>query len=171
MIVFLLVASVDAISSDHLQVSKSLKTQEVSLQAISWLAFNFDCSKDDTLSGFFKITMDGDLFPGDQTKYDNWLLGGITFLILDEQNFDLWSQGNSVVAHYERENIVELSWSFHVPSNGRWYVLYINNSVYIKQIELNINHTRAFEYGLMAIALVAVAVPTALGLYVIKQKK
>jgi hypothetical protein len=167
----LLVAGADGALLNQSQRFEFLITQEISLQAVSWKAFDFDCVVDDVLSGSFEITVDGDLFPGDQTKYDNWLLGGITFLILDEENFDLWSQGNSVVAHYERENIIELSWSFNVPSNGKWYVVYINNSVYIKRIELNINHTRVFEYNLVVIILVTAAISAALGLYVIKRKK
>jgi hypothetical protein len=167
----LFVVGADGALLNQSQRFESLITQDISLQAVSWKAFDFDCVVDDILSGSFKITEDGDLFPGDQTKYDNWLLGGITFLILDEENFDFWAQGNSVVAYYERENIVELSWSFHVPSNGKWYVVYINDSVYTKQIELNINHTRVFEFDPMVIILVTAAISAALGLYVIKRKK
>jgi hypothetical protein len=170
-VVFLLVVNIDAVYSNRSYLSESLITHDISLQAISWKAFDVDCSAGDTLSGFFKITMDGDLFPGDQTKYDNWLLGGIDFLILDKENFETWSQGHQVVAQYERDSIAELSWSFNVPSTGKWYVIYINDSIYIKQIEASINHTSVNNSDFELILIIVSAALVFAGLYIIKMKR
>jgi hypothetical protein len=170
-ILFLLVVSVDAQSNNHSQLHASLSTIDISLQAISWKAYDVDCTVGDTLSGFFQITQDGDLFPGDQTKYDNWLLGGIDFLIMNEETFDTWSRGLPVDAQYERTSIGELSWSFDVPSTGKWYIIYFNNSIYIKQIEGNITHMSSTNDILILILFSTATVLVLGGIYVFKKKK
>jgi hypothetical protein len=170
-IIFLLVVNIDAQSDNRSQLHVSLSTIDISLQAISWKAYDVDCSAGDILSGFFKLTQDGDLFLGDQTKYDNWLLGGIDFLIMNKETFETWSRGLPVDAQYERTSIGELSWSFDIPSTGKWYIVYFNNSVYIKQIEGNIIHTGATN-DILNLILFSIAIVLVLSvLYVFKKKK
>ena len=106
-----------------------------------YASFTIICSTGDTLSGEFKITNNGDLFIGDQTKYDNWLLDGIDFLIIDATNYDLWSNGLLVTPLYERKGVIELDWSVEIPSDGSWYIIYYNDSIFMKQIECEVHHT------------------------------
>lgn len=164
-IIFFLVLNIDATSSCQSSIPEAFTSQSISLQAVSWKAFSFDCSTGDTISGFFKIIMDGDLFPGDQTKYDNWLLGGIDFIILDEQNFDAWNQGLDAAMQYECDNVVELSWRFDVPSSGKWYLIFINNSIYIKQIDVSIEHAGTNSGSSQAFLIMIAAALIIIGLW------
>ncbi|NHI88243.1 MAG: hypothetical protein EAX87_01900 [Candidatus Thorarchaeota archaeon] len=136
----LLIIGVDAWDNSGQSAKHLNATQDVLLDAVSWKAFSYRCAKGDKLSGEFLLIRDGDLFMGDQTKYDNWLLGGIGFLILDEENYNLWAHGNPATSLFERETVVQLAWSVEIPKNGLWYVIYLNDSIYMKQIEGSIHH-------------------------------
>ena len=139
------VISILAVGVDASDYGKSgseypLTSQSILLDAVSWKEFPILCKTGDILSGEFLLTRDGDLFIGDQTKYDNWLLGGIDFLILDEENYNLWVDRNSTTPLFERETVVKLTWSVEIPKDGLWYVVYINHSIYMKQVEVSIQH-------------------------------
>ena len=136
----LLIIGVDACDNSGQSAEHLIATHDVLLDAVSWKAFSYKCAKGDTLSGEFLLIRDGDLFIGDQTKYDNWLLGGIDFLILDEENYNLWIHGNTTSSLLERETVVKLTWSVEIPKSGLWYVIYFNDSIYMKQIEESIHH-------------------------------
>jgi hypothetical protein len=136
----LLIIGVDAWDNDGQSAEQLNATHDVLLDAVSWKAFSYRCAKGDTLSGEFLLIRDGALFIGDQTKYDNWLLGGIDFLILDEENYNLWIHGNKTTSLFERETVVKLTWSVEIPESGLWYVVYFNGSIYMKQIEGSIHH-------------------------------
>jgi hypothetical protein len=170
-IIFLLAINSNGQSNNRSQLLLSSPTFSISLQAVSWKAYDFDCSTGDTLSGSFILTRDGDLFPGDQTKYDNWLLGGIDFLIMNETTFDTWKQGIPIFAQYERNSITELSWSFEILSTGKWYVIYVNHSIYIKQIEMSISHTSPSNptISVIVISLAIILIP--LSLHYVNKKK
>ena len=136
----LLIIGVDAWDNSGQSAKQLNATHDVLLDAVSWRAFSYKCEKGDTLSGEFLLIRDGDLFIGDQTKYDNWLLGGIGFLVLDEENYNLWAHGNPATSLFERDAVVQLTWSVEIPKSGLWYVIYFNDSIYMKQIEGSIHH-------------------------------
>ena len=85
------------------------------LESVSWKSIPISCLAGDSLSGEFVLTSNGDLFIGDQTKYDNWLLDGIDFLIIDSANYELWINELSTTLLYERKGVFELSWSIEIP--------------------------------------------------------
>jgi len=146
-------------------VRTPLSTDDLVLNRISSTVYDVVCTQGDTLTGEFRIVSDGDRFPGDQTKYDNWLLGGIDFLILDELNYGFWKQLEPISPHYERSNVVQLKWQFSVPSSGTWYLIYINNTIYMKQIESSITHRGATDLSLpMVLGLLGLLVVLGLGL-------
>ncbi len=93
-----------------------------------------DCSAGDVLHGTFEVIQDGDLFPGDQTKYDIWLIEGVDFFIFDESNYSLWLEGSDATAAYANERESGLSWSIRIPDSGRWYIVYFNGSVFRKHV-------------------------------------
>ncbi|RDE15908.1 MAG: hypothetical protein C4K49_05530 [Candidatus Thorarchaeota archaeon] len=93
-----------------------------------------DCNAGDVLHGTFEVIQDGDLFPGDQTKYDIWLIEGVDFFIFDESNYNLWLEGSYAIAAYANERVSALSWSVRVPESGRWYVVYSNGAVFRKHV-------------------------------------
>jgi len=111
------------------------------LDAMSWNAIQVDCEQEDIISGSFKSSSDGSLYFGDEQKYDNWIFVGIEFYILNHSNYVLFSDSNAFNSDYSKSNVMELSWSFIVESNDTWYVVYYNNSIYLKTIEGTINHT------------------------------
>lgn len=134
-------------------------SHEIVLDALSWKAFPLQCTAGDTLSGEFILTNNGDLFVGDQTKYDNWLLGGINFLIIDAANYELWKDDLSMTSLYERKGVVELSWSIETPSEGIWYIVYYNDSIFMIQVEGSIQHISqsGFTYTLVTVSLLGIA--------------
>ncbi len=131
-------------------------SHEIVLDALSWKAFPLQCTAGDTLSGEFILTNNGDLFIGDQTKYDNWLLDGIDFLILDAANYELWKDDLSVTSLYERKGMFELEWSIEIPTDGIWYIVYYNDSIFMKTVEGNIQHISqsGFSYPLLIVILI-----------------
>ena len=141
-------------SSDYSLIA--LVTHDIVIEAISWTSFPIFCLEGDTLSGEFQLTSDGDLFPGDQTKYDNWLLGGVDFFILDDENYDLWVEESTAGPIFERESLIELEWSIEIPSSGTWYVVYSNDSIFMKQIEGSIERTSPHSIFFLLIGIAGV---------------
>ena len=171
-IVFILITNVAP--STYIETSGKIPSakQEFVLEAISWKSFAITCFTGDSLSGEFTLTSNGDLFTGDQTKYDNWLLDGIDFLILDAANYELWVEDSSVSPLYERKGVVELEWSVEIPSEGIWYIIYNNDSIFMKQVEGNIQ--RVSQSGFIStLVIVSLLILTALLalIYMFRKKK
>lgn len=145
-------------------------THDIVIEAVSWKSFPISCSMGDTLSGEFRIVSNGDLFPGDETKYDNWLLGGIDFLILDEDNYDLWVDDSAVTPIFQGHSLVKLTWSIEIPYNGVWYVVYSNDSIFMKQIEGSIIRSGPNDSLIQLIGLIGVASFLAL-IFIYSKKK
>jgi hypothetical protein len=139
-LVFILITNVAAGNNIETSGEQPLATHDFLLEAVSWESIPINCLTADSLSGEFSLTSNGDLFMGDQTKYDNWLLDGIDFLILDAPNYELWMDDISATSIYERKGVVELSWSIEIPSEGTWYIIYYNDSIFMKRVEGNIQH-------------------------------
>ncbi len=136
---------------------QALAAHDVVIDAVSWRSFPITCAAGDTLSGEFRIVSNGDLFPGDQTKYDNWLLKGIDFLILDEFNYDLWVDESIVTPIFEGHSLVKLTWNIEIPYNGVWHVIYSNNSIFMKQIEGSIIQSGPNDVLIQLIGLIGVS--------------
>jgi hypothetical protein len=167
----LLIIGVDAWENSGQSTTQLNTTHDVLLDAVSWKAFSYKCAKGDTLSGKFILIRDGDLFMGDQTKYDNWLLGGIDFLILDEENYNLWAHGNPMTSLFERETVVQLTWSVEIPKTGLWYIIYVNDSIYMKQIEGSIHHYANNEPIALLILIGVAGLATAIIVWLIYKRK
>lgn len=124
-------------------------------------AYSFSCEAGDILEGSFAVTIDGDLFIYDQTKYDLWVGwgAGVDLYIFDEQNYQDWSEGLSAIPLYTEKDLTDFSWRIDIPEAGHWYVVYDNDSsIYGKQVEGTINHipmSSAIVLGLGAIAVAA----------------
>jgi len=155
----LLTANVSGHDTNFQGALKSASSHEIILDAISWKAFPLQCAAGNTLSGEFILTNNGDIFVGDQTKYDNWLLTGIDFLILDASNYDLWVNGLSASPLFEMKNVYELAWSVETPSDGLWYVIYFNDSIFIKQVDGIIHHTtqNSLSFALIVLGVISLA--------------
>ena len=159
-LVFLLVTNVAA--GYHVEISgvQPSATTDFVLEAVSWKSTSISCLAGDIISGEFILTNNGDLFIGDQTKYDNWLLDGIDFLILDAVNYELWMDDLPTTSLYERKGLTELSWSIEIPIGGMWYVVYYNDSIFMKQVEISIQHISpsGFAYTIAVVTLLGLAV-------------
>ena len=118
------------------------------LDAISWREFSFDCLEGDLLSGEFQATSDGSQYPGDEQKYDDWVPLEIDFFVLNESAFRQFAEGNSQQAHLKREGVSESTWQFRVPSDGTWYAVYDNDSIYLITIEDTIYHSGQSDLGI-----------------------
>ncbi|TFH10705.1 MAG: hypothetical protein E4H14_02050 [Candidatus Thorarchaeota archaeon] len=170
-LVFLLVTSVAAGNYDETTDKQSLATHDFLLGAVSWKSIPISCLAGDTLSGDFSLTSNGNLFIGDQTKYDNWLLDGIDFLIIDATSYELWMDNQSAPSLYERNGVVELSWSIEIPSDGTWYIIYYNDSIFMKQVEGNIQHVSPYEFTYTFVIATLLSLTFLLALLFIFKKK
>ena len=155
--ILLLATGVEARDHDLISGEQLLATHDIVIEAVSWRSFPISCAAGDTLSGEFRIVSNGDLFPGDETKYDNWLLGGIDFLILDEDNYDLWVDDSAVSPIFQGDSLVKLTWNIEIPSNGVWYVVYSNDSIFMKEIEGSIIRSGPNDILIQLIGLIGVA--------------
>ncbi len=155
----LLAANVNGHDTNFQGALKSASSHEIILDALAWKVFPLQCAAGDTLSGEFILTNNGDIFVGDQTKYDNWLLTGIDFLILDAANYDHWISDLSAAPLFEMQTVYELAWNVETPSDGMWYVIYFNDSIFIKQVDGIIYHTthNDFSFALTLLGLISLA--------------
>jgi hypothetical protein len=153
-----IVSGVDAGEQDLNRQVQALSTHDITMDASSYQSFPVYCQSGNILSGDFIVKHDGELYPGDQTEYDLSLLTGIDFLILDEENYDLWIRDESATPIFEMKTLVQLTWSVEVPHEGLWYIVYVNDSIYMKRIEGNIVHPGAGDVWLFLFGIIG-AVP------------
>ena len=147
---------VDAREQDLTHRVQAFSTHDIIMNARSWTPFPVFCQSGDTLSGEFVVKKDGELYPGDQTEYDLSLLTGIDFLILDEANYDRWIQDDSITPIFEMKTLVQLTWSVEIPHEGLWYIIYVNDTVYMKQIEGSIVHSGSGDVWLPVLGIIIV---------------
>jgi len=168
---FLLVTNVAA--GNHVETSgvEPLAIHNYLLEAISWKSIPISCLAGETLSGEFTLTSNGDLFIGDQTKYDNWLLDGIDFLILDAANYELWMDDLPVTSLYERKGMFELEWSIEIPTDGIWYIVYYNDSIFMKTVEGNIQHISQSGFSYPLLIVIMIGLPSLLTIIFMFRKK
>ena len=166
----LLVTSVDTWSNDVTIDKEPLDSQDILIDGISWIAYDIDCQEGDTLSGSFEVTCDGSLYIGDEQKYDDWSVEGIQLYILDEDNYSLFMEGDSFETHYERNDVINLSWIFNIPGDGKWYIIYYNDSIYMMNIDGTLNLTRESN-NLVILTLVVIGGLGSLGMILIVKRK
>jgi len=163
-LVFFLITNVHAGSNIESIYEHPAATHDFLIEAVSWKSFPIDCLSRDTLSGEFTLSSNGNLFLGDQTKYDNWLLDGIDFIIVDAENYEHWLGDISTTSLFEKKGVAELSWSIKIPSDGTWYIIYNNDSIFMKQVEGSIQlisrsgSSFTFVVGLLGIASLLTAI-------------
>jgi len=164
------VSCVSAYEQDRSPTHELLFADEIVINAHDWESVPIQCYAGDTLSGEFLITHNGELFPGDQTEYDNWLLGGIDFSIFDEENYSSWVEGSFATPLLERPGLQQLTWSVEIPYNDVWYVVYSNDSLYIIEIEESIVRSGLYDQFVLVIALVGIAALLSLTVFMWKKK-
>ncbi len=159
-----------AFEQDSTPNHELLFSNEILINAHDWESFPIQCSAGDTLSGEFLISHNGELFPGDQTEYDNWLLGGIDFYVFDEENYNSWVESSSATPLLKRLGLQELTWSIEIPYSGVWYVVYSNDSIYRIEIEESIFRSGPYNQFVLVIALVGIAALLSLTTFMWKKK-
>jgi hypothetical protein len=130
----ILIAGVDAWSHESGIWEHPLSSHDIILEGLSWIAYDIECQKGDEISGSFDVTCDGSLYIGDEQKYDDWSLEGIQFLILDESNYSLFIESEAFETAFITNDVVSLSWTFEVPRDGTWFIIYDNNTIYLMNI-------------------------------------
>jgi hypothetical protein len=136
--------------------SANTGTRDFWLEAWSSQQYALDCNAHDVLSGTLQVKQDGDLFPGDQTKYDLWLIQGVSIIICNQENYNLWVNGKQATTILTKDHVSSCSWRSEVPESGRWYVVYYSDSVFRKHIEVSISQLAAWTpAGVLIIASVA----------------
>jgi hypothetical protein len=121
---------------------------------MSWNAIPVECEQEDTISGSLKSSSDGSLYFGDEQKYDNWIIEGIEFYILNYSNYVLFSESNAFNA-----------------DNGTWFVIHYNNSIYMKTIEGTIHHTYDSEPSFLIVALGLLGLVCLLSIAIFRKRK
>ena len=93
-------------------------------------------------------------------------------MILNATNYELWINDQSVNYLYERKNVFELSWSVDVPSAGIWYIIFNNDSIFMKQVVFNIHHISQSSFIQTTIVATFVCLSALLALiYTFRKKK
>ena len=136
----------------------ALGSHELLMDPITWEAFSLQCDEGETLSGIFVVTQDGALFIGDDTRYEYWLLEGIDFFICNAASYESWTDGDEVDPLYIRENVSELDWSVSIPSTGEWYIVYWNDTIFMKSLEGNFYRDSDISTPIVAAILVIGAI-------------
>ena len=54
------------------------------------------------------------------------------------------------------KTLVQLTWSIEIPHEGMWYILYVNDTVYMKQIEGSIVHSGSSDVWLLVFGIIGV---------------
>ncbi len=147
-----------------------LASHDLTLDGLTWIAYDIDCRDGDTLTGSFEVTCDGSLYFGDARKYDDWSLEGIQFYILDSGNFSLFTQKEPFTAAFERNDVQSLSWTFEAPSSGTWYIVYENKTVYLMIVEGSII-LPAISPTVVAVALIILGSFGTLGWLFFKKRR
>ena len=136
----------------------ALGSHELLMDPITWEAFSLQCDEGETLSGSFVVTQDGTLFIGDETRYEYWLLEGIDFFICNAASYEAWVDGNEADYLFIRENVSELDWSVDIPSSGEWYIVYWNDTIFMKSLEGNFYRDSDLSTPIVAATLVVGAI-------------
>ena len=132
----------------------ALGSHELLMDPITWEAFSLQCDEGEILSGSFVVTQDGILFIGDETRYEYWLLEGIDFFICNAASYESWVDGNETNPLFIRENVSELDWSVDIPSSGEWYIVYWNDTIFMKSLEGNFYRDSDLSTPIVAVTLV-----------------
>jgi hypothetical protein len=165
-----IIPAADAREQGSVLTLQASATHDIVIDAYTWESFSVQCNRGDTLSGEFIVTRNGELFPGDQTEYDNWLLDGINFFVFDEENYGLWVEGLSADSMLEGVSLEELTWSIEIPYNDVWYIVYSNDSIYMIGIEGSIIRSGPYDQFILLIALIGLAAILSLTLILWKKK-
>jgi len=72
---------------------------------------------------------------------------GITFLICDQENFDIWAGGYSAEVYNLKENMHSFWDSFIVPSTEKWYIVISNENIFTSvEVDLYIDDGTNIPY-------------------------
>jgi hypothetical protein len=62
----------------------------------------------------------------------------ITFFICDEENYELWENGQEATQYHLQENVGEYSFHFIIPADDTWYFVWVNYAFWTtKTVEFN----------------------------------
>ena len=128
---------------------------EITLDAFTWQAYSVDCDEGSILSGSFEVFCDGDLYPGDQQKYDDWVSESIQFYILNETEYFKFEEKLYFKPSFARHDVAELSWIFETPTTGTWYIVYYNTAIYLMTIRGSVTHSDETESTLLVTILLS----------------
>lgn len=136
--------------------STSVGPKDFWLEAWSSCQYSFECNAHDILHGELEVKQDGDLFPGDQTKYDIWLIEGVNILVCNQTNYELWLSEQEATGIVNGHHVSSLSWRIEVPQSGRWYVTIYSDSIFRKHLQISISQDATLTpFSLILIGSVA----------------
>ncbi|TFG32758.1 hypothetical protein EU527_09515 [Candidatus Thorarchaeota archaeon] len=168
----ILPASNTAFNDNIIRYQQTVFTHhEIVIDSLSWKAFSIDCHKGEIISGSFEVHCDGSLYPGDEQKYDDWISEGIQFYILNLTSYLQFIEGHAFNKSYCKYDVSKLSWSFQIPDNGKWYIIYYNNSIYMMTVIGAINAQDTQIQLFVFIVGMILIIPIALSLFYIAYKK
>jgi LPXTG-motif cell wall-anchored protein len=147
----------------------SLTSHEAVLESFTSEVINLDCVTGQMLSGQFEIFCDGRLYPGDDQRYDDWMLESIQFYIFNQTEYNNYANGLNFTPNFQR-NAQKLSWQFEVVLTGKWYVVFYNPSIYLITVQWHIEEGDSdnFVIVLMGLTISLLAIST---IFYIKRRK
>ena len=135
-------------------------SHEVILDPLTWKAYSIDCVEGIVLSGSFEVSCDGDLYPGDQQKYDDWAPEYIQFYIFNETEYSKFVEKASFAPSFVREDESSLIWQFEVTTTGQWYIVYYNTAIYMMTVSGTINQSGVFDTTILVLVILSSSIIT-----------
>ncbi len=106
------------------------------LEPLSHKSFPITIMSNSTMSGEFKILVDGDQYTGDQQKYDLWpIVQGIILMVFLDSEYQNWLEDQNATAVLTRNGYPALSWNTGVIEAGDYQVVYSNDAITRKRIQ------------------------------------
>lgn len=159
LIILLTIIPTGCSTSHTISYTNQLQSEyELIIDAFSWEMIPINCHEGDIVSGQFQVSSDGSLYPGDEQKYDDWTQEDIHFYIMNESNYFLFQEDQEFSAAYSRLDVSELQWSFRIPTEGRWYLIFYNDSIYMMKLTGSVSDSYDYIPILLMIGFLSILV-------------
>ena len=153
-----------AADTNHQRIFTPNTSYEVILDALTWKAYSETYQEGIVLSGSFEVSCDGNLYPGDEQKYDDWAPESIHFYILNETEYSKFADRESFAPSFIREDESHLNWHFEVPVTGQWYIVYHNTAIYMMTVSGTITQSGEID-GAYLVAIILASSLVVLGVF------
>ena len=137
--VLILLTMILMIGNGTPSIITSKTTYDFWVDPLSYYEIAIDCPIDSSLSGNFRILVDGDQYEGDQQKYDLWpAVQKISLMIFQDMEYYQWISELNSTPIYSKNDYSQLSWNIAIREPGRYHIVFVNDAITRKRIQCQI---------------------------------